>query len=169
MQIIRLTGLALIALCAAGMGMALALTLTERVKSLELARSVLEAFSGELSYSQAPPDEIVSRLAARETLSKAEYLPACRALGETLPFPEAWRRAVEENPGKLSAGDVGILTALSDTLGRCDLETALAALNRAMEELELALRGAREYAGTHGKLYRTLGMLSGAFLVILWI
>lgn len=169
MQIIRLTGLALVALCAAGVGMALAAALTERVKALELARAVLESFSGELSYSQAPPDEIVSRLAARETLSRAEYLPVCGTLCKTIPFPEAWRRAVEENPGKLSAGDVRILTALSDTLGRCDLETALTALNRALEELELALCGAREYAGTHGRLYRTLGMLSGAFLVILWI
>lgn len=169
MQIIRLTGLALIALCAAGVGMALAFALTERVKALELARAVLESFSGELSYSQAPPDEIVSRLAGRETLSNAEYLLVCRTLCETIPFPAAWSRAVAENPGSLSAGDARILTALSDTLGRCDLEAALTALNRALEELEVSLCGAREYAATHGKLYRTLGMLSGAFLVILWI
>lgn len=170
MPVIKLCGLALVALCAICSGMALAMTLTERVRALELARAVLDSFAKELEYSLAPPDAIAARLARRETLSQAAYLPACQKLcAQGMPFPESWREAVRENRGSLSPGDAETLAAPADTLGRCGLAEELAALERAGEALSVTLEEAREYARTHGKLYRTLGMLSGAFLVILWI
>lgn len=166
----KLCGLGLVALCAVCAGLAMSLSLTERVKALELARAVLESFARELEYSLAPPDAIVTRLARRETLSAAGYLPACQSLcARGIPFPEAWREAVRDNPGSLSPEDTRTLAGPADTLGRCGAEEELAALGRAREALAVSLEEAREYARTHGKLYRTLGMLSGAFLVILWI
>lgn len=168
MQVIRLTGLALLALCAVCAGWSMALTLSERVRALELAEAVLDAFSSELSYSLAPPDEILFRLRERETLEKACYLSSCGTLcRQGQPFPKAWRQAVLETPGGLSKEDADMLASLSDTLGRCPLPEELAALDRVRGLLSVSLDEAREYARSHGKLYRTLGMLSGAFLVIL--
>lgn len=170
MQMLKTVGLLLVALCGVLSGTAMALGLKERVRALELSKTLLQAFAAELSYSLAPPDEIVARLSARETLAKAGYLARCgERCGGGTPFPQAWRDAVRAEPGALSREDVEVLASLSDTLGRCDLTEALGALNRAGEALELSLTEAREYARTHGKLYRTLGALAGVFFIILWI
>lgn len=170
MSVLKLTGLALIALCATGIGMEMAFSLSQRVRALDLAQTVLESIAGELSYHLAPPEQIMKSLAARTTLGKAEYLTACQEFcGEGIPFPQAWNQAVRKYGGALSARDREILTAVSETLGTCSEKEALAALERAKKLLQEELKNAREYARVHGKLYRTLGMLSGVFLVILWI
>lgn len=170
MSVLKLTGLALIALCTTGIGMEMAFSLSQRVRALELAQAVLESISGELSYHLAPPEQIIKSLAARKTLCKAEYLTACQAFcGKNIPFPLAWNQAVRKSGGALSARDREILTAVSETLGTCSEKEALADLERARLLLQEELKEAREHVRVHGKLYRTLGMLSGVFLVILWL
>lgn len=170
MPILKITGLAFIALCTTGIGMEMAFSLSQRVRALELAQTVLESIAGELSYHLAPPEQIIKSLAARTTLRKAEYLTTCQAFcGKGIPFPRAWDQAVRKCGGALSARDREILTAVSETLGTCSEQEALAGLERAKRLLQEELKDAQEYARVHGKLYRTLGMLSGVFLVILWI
>ncbi len=170
MSVLKITGLALVALCTTGMGMEMAFSLSQRVRALELAQTVLESIAGELSYTLAPPEEIIKSLTARTTLCKAGYLTACQSFcRKGVPFPQAWNRAVREWKGALSARDREILTAVSETLGTCSEKEALTALEGAKRLLQEELKNAQEYAQVHGKLYRTLGMLSGVFLVILWI
>lgn len=167
---LKLAGMALIFVCTTSIGMAMARSLERRVRELMTGISVVLGLSSELSYSLAPPSEAVARLEERESLSEAAYLPACTQLcRQGLPFPQAWRRAVEENRGMLAPGDVAVLSGLSDTLGQCDISGQLARLEQAKKQLQLQLDGARERSMTHAKLYRTMGMLSGAFLVILFI
>lgn len=169
--LLRPLGFLLLVLCTTGVGIVLAGGLTERVKALELAEAVLDGLTAELSYSLAPLDEAVGRLVRRETLSKAAYLELCgrKCAEEELPFPMAWRAAVTESPGALDKEDAEVLEALADTLGQSDLGEQLVAIDRSRALLKARLEEARTEAGNRGKLYRTMGMLTGVFLVILWI
>ena len=137
---------------------------------LEAAVTMLDAFEGELSYSLSPPDEIAGRLEQRDSLSDAAYLPLCSSLcRQGVPFPEAWKQAVTHQPGSLSGEDAGILAELSDTLGQFDLETQLSQIRNIRSRLQLQLDGARVRCQGYARLYRTMGLLSGAFLVIILI
>lgn len=170
MQLLKITGLALVGLCAVLGGYSMSLKLMQRVKALELALAVLDAISAELGYSLAPPDALIARLAQRDDFAQIPYLVQCDALcrGGTA-FPQAWRCAVQEAHGYLTAQDARILEGLSQVLGQCGLAETLTGIARAQGFLETALCEARDVARERGKLYRTLGMLSGAFLIILLI
>ncbi len=168
--VLKVVGMALIMLCTTSIGITLARTLTGRVDEIEDAIAVLSGMESELSYSMASPGVIIGRLEERESMSGAAYLPCCASLcRQGIPFPEAWKRAVKENHGLLLSPDVAILTGLSDTLGQCDLNGQLASISHAKALLQIQADNARVRSASHAKLYRTMGLLTGAFLVVIFL
>jgi hypothetical protein len=85
------------------------------VEELENAIAILNGIESELSYSMAPPDEIIGRLKSGIYVRRA-ILPCCASLcRHGIPFPEAWKRAVKENRGFLVSPDYCGSGRLSDT------------------------------------------------------
>ncbi|RGX56558.1 MULTISPECIES: stage III sporulation protein AB [Anaerotruncus] len=167
---LKVSGMVLVVLCTTSIGMAMAKTLTNRVEELEACIAALAAFESELSYSLAPPDEVVGRLESRESLSAAAFLPACASLCRRgIPFPKAWKQAITVTRANLAPDDLSILTGLADTLGQCDLQSQLAQLAHAKALLQMQLTSAQGRCGSYAKLYRTMGVLAGAFVVIVFI
>lgn len=167
---LKIIGMSLIMLCTTSIGISLARTLTGRVEELENAIAILNGIESELSYSMAPPDEIIGRLEERESMSGAAYLPCCASLcRQGIPFPEAWKRAVKENRGLLVSPDIAVLAGLSDTLGQCDLNGQLASISHAKTLLQIQANNARVRCASHARLYRTMGLLTGAFLVVIFL
>ncbi|MEM1483827.1 stage III sporulation protein AB [Oscillospiraceae bacterium PP1C4] len=168
--LLKVSGMILIIICTTSIGMAMARTLSKRVSELKASIAVLGALERELSYSLTPPDEAIAKLEQLESFAAVAFLPACASLcRQGIPFPSAWRRAVHEQRGELMPDDVTILANLSETLGQYDLEGQLSRINQAKMQLQFQLDGARERCKTHSKLYRTMGLLSGAFIVIVFI
>ena len=164
--IMKTLGMILIIVCTTSIGISFARTLSGRVEQLENALGVLSGFESELTYSLAPLDEIVSRLEQRESMTNAAYLPCCASLCRSgVPFPAAWKRSIRENHGLLNSADTAILTGLSETLGQCDLNGQLASIAHAKSLLQIQADNARVWCASHAKLYRTMGLLTGAFLV----
>ena len=168
--IFKICGMILLFVCATSVGISMAHALSDRVHALESSLAVLGGLETELSYSLAPPDEVVTRLDGREAFSSAAFLPACASSCRIgMPFPQAWRKAVNEHRGCLTSEDAGLIASLADVLGQCDLEGQLTAISHIRELLQVQLDGARRYCETHAKLYRTMGMLCGAFFIIFFI
>lgn len=167
---IKILGMVLIIVCTTSIGISFARMLSGRVEQLENAIGVISGFESELTYSMAPPDEIVSRLEQRESMLSGTYLPCCASLcRQGVPFPVAWKRSIKENHGLLNGADTAILTALSDTLGQCDLNAQLASIAHAKSLLQIQTDNARVWCASRAKLYRTMGLLTGAFLVVIFI
>lgn len=170
MLLLKLSGMLLILICTTSIGIAMAGLLSKRVQQLECGICVLGALQSELSYSLAPPDEVVARLEQMESLAQAAFLPACASLcRQGVPFPNAWRQAVQEQRAELNEEDIHILAGLADSVGQSDLEGQLSRVSQAKEQLQIQLDGARARCATHSKLYRTMGLLAGAFIVIVFI
>ncbi len=168
--IMKTSGMILIVVCTTSLGLSMAKTLWNRVQELEAAFSALTALEGELRYTLAPPDEAVMRLESRESLAKAAFLPACASFcRQGMPFPKAWLRAVSEATGDMHPDDLDILSSLSDVLGQCDIQSQLTQLAGARERLGVQLEQARAKAASHAKLYRTMGVLAGAFIVVVLV
>ena len=179
LMILKVCGMLLVVACTTSIGIAMAQALSRRVRELEGCIALLTGMEGELSYSLAPPDEAVARLEERESAQEAPFLacgkgvpflPACAALcRKGTPFPQAWREAVAKQGGSLTREDAAIVEALADTLGQCDLDGQLSSLSHAKALLAMQLAAARERCESHGKLYRTMGLLAGAFVVVFFI
>lgn len=168
--ILKVCGMLLVVACTTSIGISMAQALSRRVKELEGCIALVTGLEGELSYSLAPPDEAVARLEEREAAQEAPFLSACAALcRKGAPFPEAWRKAIGTQSGSLTQEDAAIVEALADTLGQCDLDGQLSSLTHAKSLLSMQLSAARERCESHGKLYRTMGLLAGAFVVVFFI
>ena len=110
--------------------------------------------------------------ASRQEEFKELGFPAgCHALlEEGFPFPEAWQHSLDCCKGLcLDSGDRSLLAELGGSLGTSDVEGQLETIRLFETRLSLRLDGARELQKTKGKLYRSLGVLSGLGLVVLLI
>ncbi|MBC8584195.1 stage III sporulation protein AB [Youxingia wuxianensis] len=166
----KITGMILIAACTTGIGISMAQELSEKVHKLETVIAALCTIADQLSYSLAPLDEIVGDLVKRGSFSQLFFLQSCQEFCISgLPFPTAWRKAVEENRDQLEEEDKGVLAGLADTLGQYDVGGQLTRIEHTKSLLQLRLNEAREKCTTHSKLYRTLGILAGAFFIIIFI
>lgn len=168
--VVKMSGTILVLLCTTLLGLTMAQALGGRVLALQKSISALDALEKDLAYSMAPPDEVVHRLAGMQSLSVAAYLASCAHLCKKgMPFPHAWRKAVQENRGALDLADAQVLEALADTLGQCDLNTQLSQLRQTGAQLAQRLEQARDEYNARAKLYRTMGVLTGMFIVIVML
>ena len=168
--LVKFCGMALLVYCTTSLGLSAAAGLGRRVRELELSLAVVAGLAGELQYSLAPPSQAVERLAARPSLGRMGYLGDCASLcRQGTPFPRAWKTALGRARGALLPEDLGPLAELGETLGQCDLAGQLASLDRADRLLRCQLEEARAQRLGRGKLYRTMGVLSGVFLAILFV
>ena len=84
---------------------------------------------------------------------------------------EAWKMAIEKRGDSLplDESDWRALSDFGEMLGKSDRENQESVLDLERENLEMLEKKAGEAMNTKGKLYRNLGVLSGAAAVILLI
>lgn len=96
-----------------------------------------------------------------------KFLADCRdSLMRGEPFAESFSRAIEQS-GELSDKHREVLLPLSKELGSTDLESQLASLSYAATRMQQLAESERQHCQTHGKLYRTLGILGGIAAAII--
>jgi stage III sporulation protein AB len=94
------------------------------------------------------------------------FLANCRdKLVRGEPFDESFEGAVIA--GGFDERQRGVLLPLARELGSTDIDSQLAALAYAISRLQEISAQESEYCKTHGKLYRTLGILCGIAAAIL--
>lgn len=132
---------------------------------MEEAIRLTGLLAGELRYTQAPMEDAIKRLA--KLSGGLPFLTLCAAYcGKGLPFPQAWRRGLEEAPANMEDSEREILFHLGAVLGAVDLEGALGELEYARFALTQRHGEAKARQQKLGGLYRTLGALAGAGIVI---
>jgi len=87
------------------------------------------------------------------------------------PFAELWQDQIRRQLSgtHLKREDKEQLCTLGEVLGYLDLEMQLSAIELYLEQLELGIRNAQETMAAKQKLYQSLGVAGGAFLVILLV
>ncbi|HHU90030.1 MAG TPA: hypothetical protein GXZ22_03110 [Clostridiaceae bacterium] len=84
---------------------------------------------------------------------------------------EAWKMVTRKNRDSipLEESDWQVLSDFGEMLGKSDRENQESVLDLEKENLEMLERRAAEAIKTKGRLYRNLGILSGAAVVILFL
>lgn len=170
---LRLGGSLLLMIGAAGLGLAAAAQLQERVRGLRALVAALEQMERELAFRLTSMPELMERL-AREADPPAAYLFSyCRDHLDELEergFWELWRDALEDDAELILAeAERRTMDTLGRVLGRYDAESQREALRQAVETLSHCLREAEEERRRLGRVYTALGVGAGAMLVILLI
>ena len=170
--VLKAAGAACVMAAAAAYGELKARRLAQRVNQLQQFQQSLKLLAEEISFARsvlpeafqavggqcAPPICDLYRLAA-ETLAGNRELSA----------GEAWCEAVRRiyTASSYTPADREIIKGLGVSLGAREREGQLQQIRLTERRLELALEGARDDNNRRAKLWRYLGYLGGAAMVIL--
>ena len=163
-----MAGTLLIALSCSMIGMLLASNVSARLRRLESCVSLLSEISGRLLHLQPTVHSLITSLAGQERFEQLVFLRQCaQAMGAGQTFSFGWASALDACAHQLGGEGAATLATLGDVLGRSDLDSQLAALALARQQLERQVQAARENAVTQSKLYRSMGVLGGAAAAII--
>lgn len=143
---------------------------SKRVRQLEGFVGALDAISTEIRYLAAPLEDIMAKCDALPEYQELRVFGLCREIFlKERDFPAAWEQALKKAKPELAldAGDCEALTWFGRVLGTTDVDGQTANCVRYGELLRQRLERAREDRAKHGKMYTSLGVLAGVFLVVL--
>ena len=168
----KFAGAACIMAAAAAYGESKARFLELRVRQLQQFQRSLKLLATEVSFSRALLAEAFKTVGSRcEAPVRELYLAAAGLLlsGKELGAREAWREAVKQVYPKtcFTPEDREIIESLGVSLGISGQEGQLKQVQLTGQHLDFALEGARDNRERQARLWRYLGFISGAALVIL--
>ncbi|MCI8418660.1 MAG: hypothetical protein HFI33_14395 [Lachnospiraceae bacterium] len=171
---LKIVGSILILCCSAGLGMAGSQDLKKHCMELRILKQAVYMLRGEIKYSKAPLPEAFGALAARVASPFGEFfLNLERELGlqDGRSLSQLWREGVKQELRTtcLSREEKERLQQLGEGLGYLDLEMQLSTIQLYLEQLDGDIARAQEEIRTKQKLYRSLGVAGGIFLVILLV
>lgn len=167
-------GALLILASAAGIGISFGNDLKGRCMELRLLKQMVYMLRGEIKYTKTPLPEAFSNIAVRMKEPFGSFLEEmAKQMGslESESLGDLWQAQIKAQLSgtHLKKEDKEQLKSLGEVLGYLDLEMQLSSIDLYLEQLELGIREAQEAAQTKQKLYQSLGVAGGIFLVILLV
>lgn len=171
-MIVKAAGICLIMGSSTAMGFLLSGRLEERIEELECMKKMLMQLKGEIRYHHAMLPEGFRATAGRMenlygTLLKNVSEEMEEMDGQTLA--QIWEKNVRVvlKESALSKEDKERLVAFGGQMGYLDIEMQINSIELYMEQLQEEIKNAKEGLKRNGKLYRTMGVIAGIFVVIL--
>lgn len=122
-----------------------------------------------LRYKASTVYEITACLASNERFADFGFLKNITN-DNSISFQQNWNNAVKaQPPSSLKANDLEILADIGKNLGTSDMEGQLSMLSLQRAELENIISVAETDCERKSKLYRSLGVLAGAFISVMLI
>ncbi|MCD8361865.1 MAG: stage III sporulation protein AB [Lachnospiraceae bacterium] len=167
----RWLGILLLLAGTGGLGMRMADELDMRIRELQSLQQIVLLLNGEIRYLHRPLPEAFSSVEKR---SQPPFQDFFRRVAEDLRRRNGqsaqiiWERNLKSCVRELhlTEQDVRELKELGGMLGCLDVKQQLGALDYYQENLNRALDDAVEDAKKRKKLYRYLGILSGALVAV---
>lgn len=164
---LKLLGMVLLFLGSAGTGLLLSRGLSKRTELILLIQKLLLQLSNDLSYQKTPTVQLLRDLSRDECYEKLPFLKEFQDLTvQKAPVSRLWDDALEKQPN-LQKEERELLRETGRILGSSDSESQINALCLQQKKLELILEEALQKQQTQGKLFRSMGVLTGFLLVIL--
>lgn len=169
---LKLIGAMMILVAATLFGFYQALQYSRRPKQIaELIRS-LQRLETEIVYGSTPLEEALGKI-ARTCAQPVNvlFLQSSEALGQAdgRSVQHIWQQTIAEHwqLTSMKAGEQDIMRQLGYTLGLSDSTDQVKHLRLGLQQLQNELEGAQEERKRYESMWRSLGLLMGALLVIL--
>lgn len=159
-------GCILILISSSLLGYAKGQEVCQRLKELEELKRIFVLLKKELEYTRAPIAELLSKLAQK---AEGTYKPWLEELSRELEekrdrtFLEIWKSSIEENLSEIRMNSEVLeeLISVGNNLGYSEN------IELYLEKLEFVIRDTREETKIKKKLYQSVGVMGGTFLIIL--
>ncbi|MDN5346880.1 MAG: stage sporulation protein [Clostridia bacterium] len=170
---LKLLGSGLVIFGCGMLGLSLAQGYRLRPLHLRNLQSALKMLETEIEYAATPLPEALAKIAGlADAPATTFFSQAAAALREEpgRPVLETWQQALKflAAEGSLTAADLNILKSLGQTLGASDREDQLKNIELARLQLQEQEKQAEEEEKRQGRMWRTLGFLLGAALVLVF-
>lgn len=168
----KIAGFLIISLSSLAIGWSSRHKVNRRAKTLRSFSELLSRFHGEISYSQAHPEEVFELFASEEGYIGVFFktlIEEVRKNGNSLP--SAWKSAIKIHIDNLclNEAEVSQLERLSVAISRLDLDGALNATALACDNFKAWAEIAEKNAKNEGKMKFTFWAAGGLLLALLLI
>ncbi|BBH21120.1 stage III sporulation protein AB [Paenibacillus baekrokdamisoli] len=169
---VKLIGAALILFAGTMIGFMQASRFASRPRQIRQLGYALQRLETEIGYGYTPLPEAIGRCAAHLSEPAAALLRGVNqrlSEGNELTFKECWEQSVTAIwPGTaMKAAEQSALIRLGATLGISDREDQIKHLRLAMQQLKAEEDTARDDQARYEKMWKSLGVLIAALVVIL--
>lgn len=168
---IQLIGILLILFAGLMIGFVQAAKYADRTKQLRELLHLLKRLETEIGYGHTPLPQALRQAAGHgEGGVKRLFRDAAdRLTADSSSFRDVWQRTLEEGWGRtaLKNSERSALQRLGESLGLSDREDQAKHLRLAMLQIQTEEETARDEQVRYGKMWKSLGILTAALVVIL--
>lgn len=166
----KIIGMIAVFLVCSAAGLLKSSELSKRVRELEAFKGAIDLIATEIRYFASPVDVIMTKINALDEYKALKVFGICEnKLSTTRDFRRAWEDSIEEAKNQLSLnkGDYEVLLWFGSMFGTTDIDGQTANCRRYGEMLSERLDRARDDKSKRGKMYSSLGILTGAFFIVI--
>ena len=168
---IKICGVILLLFGATWAGLSASRKLDMRVKTLCSVLECLELFEWELATNIPPTNQLFEYVSKRVAEPASLFLDACLQSMQANEYimSEVWESSARRKLMALNYDDFEVLLPLGAILGRYDADSQKRSIMSAHRRLTDNLNNAIDEKKRLGRLYSTLGVTAGVFLVIIFL
>ncbi len=123
----------------------------------------------DIRYNQSQLRDMVNRLYSSSKFNNLSFLNNLKNNMMNMPFPSAWEKSIVDWNSSISKDDKDLLKSMSGILGASDSNGQIMALEHVEHRFKISLKSAREVYNKKGKLFRSLGILIGLAVFVLFM
>ena len=169
MFFIKFIDIVLIIIVCAYIGINKAKTFSLRVNKLRNLKSSFNIFKTKLEFTYEPIKEIFDSISHLIYDEKNNIFKSYISNLENDNYEDAWTLAVAENSYGFSKEDIDIVTSFGKLLGKTDLKGQMNEIELADEFLDKQIIEAEEIRKKNDKLYKSLGVIIGITIAIIFV
>lgn len=140
-----------------------------RVNELKEFKNFLNILKTKIRFTYEPLGDIFSDISNSFSKNISKILKETSLNMEKNNAGNSWKMAIANADINILKEDKEVLTMLSKMLGKTDLEGQVSEIEQTTEFLDIQIQKAEKEQQKNEKLYKTLGVLVGAGIVILLI
>jgi len=142
---------------------------TLRITKLRNLKSSFCIFKTKLEFTYEPIKEIFSEISKMVYLEKNNIFKSYVTNLEQENYEDAWILSVAENSYGFSKEDIVVINNFGNLLGKTDINGQLNEIELANNFLDKQIIDAEELRKKNEKLYKSLGIILGIAIVIIFI
>lgn len=169
MFFIKFVDIVLIVFVSAYIGINKANIFTLRVNKLRNLKSSFNIFKTKLEFTYEPIQDIFLQISKLVYENKNNIFKSYVSNIENDNYEDAWNLALAENSFGFTKEDIEIINEFGNLLGKTDLNGQINEIELAKEFLDKQIVDAEENRKKNDKLYKSLGIIIGITIVIVFI
>ena len=166
---LRELGIIVLAICPLLIGLTYSVALKRNQTQIDELIQLITWLKIDIRYNQSQLGDMVNRICSSSKFNNLNFLNNLKNNMMNMPFPNAWEKSISDWNSSISQDDKDLLKSMSSILGASDANGQIMALEHVEHRFKISLQSAREVYNKKGKLFRSLGILIGLAVFVVFM